>query len=1368
MMALFDDRYRTLVCAILLALAMALGGIVGLWLSPPPVYSSALWPPAGIAVAGLMLCGLRTWPGIWLGALFNQFYALSRLDTDMDAVAVLITAVIALGNTGQAVAAVWATRKWLGRGVPALDSLAAALSFLVLAGPLACLISPTVGIAGLWFIDAIPSGQLAANWRNWWLGDSLGVLLLTPMIFCLFAHPRSLWRPRLLSVVLPMSVALMALGLMFTRIHQAEQARIQSEFDGQAAAIGQIIGEYAHNALENTQFLQNVFSDSDHINRAEFKRLTHPILGRHPEIQALAWVPKISRSELAGFEARIRAEGHPDFRVNELGGDRLVPVQNREVYFPIAYIEPEAANRTVLGLDSASAPDNWQSKQNALAHHAPSVSQRIALLQRSDRQWGVLVSIPLFAESSADEAMATDSVRGFISAALLPQRMVQMALDGFNTDGLTVVVHDLTAPENSRELFHLPSANGNEQGEQVLRGWQHDFRFSDRTWQIHIRADSLFVKAHTSPLSWVMLIAGLCFTSLLSVLLLTISGQNAYVQSQVAARTGELEVANAELASTASNLRASENRLRILIESQPECVKLLAQDACLLDINPAGLAIIEADSLAQVLGTDTSQRVVPEYRPRYLDSIQRVFAGESVNLEFEIQTLKGKRRWMDSHAVPLRGSDGQIFALLGLTRDITERKRAEDGLKLAARVFGEAHEGIVITDPSGAIVDVNPMFCEITGYSRDDVLGKNPSILQSGRHDSVFYRDMWRELNEQHHWQGEVWNRKKNGDLYAELLSISALCDENGKPLYFVGLFSDITQSKQQQQMLELLAHYDPLTRLPNRTLFADRLKQAIAHSRRTQSLLAICFLDLDGFKPVNDNFGHDVGDQVLVQVAERIKTHLREDDSVSRHGGDEFTLLIGDIHTLAECEQAVMRIHKAIIEPYFIDGQVITIGASTGITVYPLDNADADTLMRNADHAMYQAKLAGKNRYQVFDASQNQQILDRNQELKAIEIGFMNGEFCLYYQPKLDAASGRIVGAEALIRWLHPERGMIPPLEFLPTVQGTPLEIAIGQWVVEHAWQQLCSWHGQGRLLEISVNIAAHHLLAPDFIEHLTETLAKNPQVESRFLQLEILESSALDDLSAVDRVIGYCRDALGVTTALDDFGTGYSSLAHLRHLSVDTVKIDKGFVRDMLDDADDYAIVESVIGLSHAFRRTVIAEGVENQQHASVLALLGCNVLQGYLIAKPLPVAAFENWLAAFRSYPVLRHYSGNDFTVAQARIEIHRIGLRHWLQQIEQRLTQPTVSVRWPVMVSEKSHFGRWLKLARQQRLYDSQWLDDMTGLHTRLFGQGQHIMQHTLANPGSEMEQAYQALCELQQQIDQQLEGALRTGRSLKTG
>jgi diguanylate cyclase (GGDEF)-like protein/PAS domain S-box-containing protein len=662
---------------------------------------------------------------------------------------------------------------------------------------------------------------------------------------------------------------------------------------------------------------------------------------------------------------------------------------------------------------------------------------------------------------------------------------------------------------------------------------------------------------------------------------------------------------------------------------------------------------------------------------------------------------------------------GNTEVILSIIRDVTERKNAEEKLQLSSRVFSDTHEGIIITDPQQRIVDVNPAFTQITGYSREDVIEKLPSILSSGKQSSTFYTQMWQSVKENGHWQGEVWNRTKQGELYAELLNISSLTNELDEVTHYVGVFSDITISKQHQDQLNLMAHYDVLTKLPNRALFIDRFNQSIAHSKRTKNQLAVCFLDLDDFKPVNDNYGHNVGDRLLIEVAGRITACIREEDTVSRQGGDEFAILLNDIKSTSQYEETLKRIHQAVALPYFIDDIQHNVTASSGVTLYPLDDGDIDTLLRHADHAMYQSKLSGKHRSQLYSPDSDQRIIQKNIHLEEIERALCNHELQLYYQPKVNMANGDVYGVEALIRWNHPEKGLIPPLDFLPFIDGTPLEIKVGEWVIHKALQQLTDWQKKNIELEVSINISSNHLLSSSFIEVLEKCFAEHSSIDAQYLQLEILESSALGDLNKINQIIETCQARLGISFALDDFGTGYSSLTHLRSLPVDIIKIDQSFVRDMLDDPSDYSIIEGVIDLTNTFNRNVIAEGVETTNHGIMLLFMGCEKAQGYAIGKPMPAMVFLQWLKDYVPNKDWLLYGNKYPTYKDNSLKIFRIISDQWKEKFRKKIVSlPEANLSWPLMNSKDCHCGNWIHQKKQEQLLEKEEFKQLEQAHNEI--------------------------------------------------
>ncbi len=587
----------------------------------------------------------------------------------------------------------------------------------------------------------------------------------------------------------------------------------------------------------------------------------------------------------------------------------------------------------------------------------------------------------------------------------------------------------------------------------------------------------------------------------------------------------------------------------------------------------------------------------------------------------------GREHLFEMTRVKLFGHEGKLLGLIGLATDITECRRTEDKLRLTFKVFENMQEGVTINDAVGNVLHANAAFSKITGYSREELVGKNLRILQSGHQSQSFYESMWQAVATAGHWSGELWNLKKGGELYAEWLSISAIKNDEGEVANYVGISSDITQYKQHEKQLDHIAHYDTLTGLPNRTLLNDRLKQAIAQATRENNMMAICYLDLDGFKLVNDTMGHAVGDGVLVKIAQRIQQTIRGGDTVARMGGDEFVVLLLGLERGDECSMALERLLSIIAEPIHIGGKDFILGASIGVSVYPLDDEHTDTLLRHADQAMYMAKQSGRNRFHIYDPALDQRARNQQELLKRVRQGLKEKQFELYFQPKVDLRTQVLVGAEALIRWNHPELGLLTPARFLPAVENSELDIEIGEWVIATALQQIALWHAIGLDVEVSINISAYHLGSSDFADKLQQQLACYPDMPAGSLQIEVLETSAFEDIAKVQLIIENCTK-LGVGFALDDFGTGYSSLSYLSSLPVNTLKIDQSFVRNLAVNKGDHAIVMGIIALSRAFELKTVAEGIETQVHFDTLLKMDCQIGQGYFIARPMQASALFDW--------------------------------------------------------------------------------------------------------------------------------------------
>ncbi len=870
----------------------------------------------------------------------------------------------------------------------------------------------------------------------------------------------------------------------------------------------------------------------------------------------------------------------------------------------------------------------------------------------------------------------------------------------------------------------------------------------------------------------------------------------------------------AEFLSAGSALRQSEQQLRAIIEANPECVKLLAEDGTVLQMNPAGLRMLEADTPQQIIGKKVQGIVMPQYQPAFVALMQRVFAGESGQLEFEVVGIKGSRRWLETYEVPMRDARGKINTILGITRDITERKASEakiqrlinlyaalsqcnqaimrsasedelfreicriavqsGGLKMAwiglvvpgskrvkpvasfgfgieylknirisvdaddpygrgptgisirenqpywcqdfmrepatapwhelaaqygwgasaslplrvddkvigtfmlyaaeanafdeaartllhdmaaeisyaltrfallaerskteaamriAEVTFETQEAILITGPDARILRVNQAFQDITGYSTEEVIGQNPRILQSGRHGVQFYKDMWSTVHANGKWTGEIWDKRKSGEVYPKLMTITVVRDSKQQVTHYVAVFRDISNRKKSEQDIHQLAFYDPLTQLPNRRLLIDRLQQALATNMRNGGHGALLFLDLDHFKTINDTRGHLMGDRLLIEVARRLQTCVREGDSVARLGGDEFVVVLeglsGDAHeAVGQSGQIAEKIRSVLEQPYVLNDFECLSTASIGIGLFRGHLESVDDLLMHADVAMYQAKESGRNAIRFFDPAM-QTALEARAAMEAdLHRALEKQQFRLHYQIQVDS-SHRPLGAEVLLRWEHPERGLVSPIQFIPLCEETGLIVPLGLWVLQSACAQIKAWQNDAltRDLTLAVNVSARQFRQADFFAQVQRILLESGAKPS-LLKLELTESAVLAN---VEDTIGKMRELkmLGLSFSMDDFGTGYSSLQYLKRLPLDQIKIDQSFVRDIASDPNDAVIVQTIIAMSEALGLNVIAEGVETEVQRKFLDDRGCHAFQGYLFGKPLPVEQFEGLL-------------------------------------------------------------------------------------------------------------------------------------------
>ncbi len=572
-----------------------------------------------------------------------------------------------------------------------------------------------------------------------------------------------------------------------------------------------------------------------------------------------------------------------------------------------------------------------------------------------------------------------------------------------------------------------------------------------------------------------------------------------------------------------------------------------------------------------------------------------------------------------------RDERGELIGFISVITDVSERKKAEQHLRQAAAVYENTTEAVVITDERANVIAVNRAFTEISGYAQEEVIGRNPRLWKSEQHDEAFYQALWTSLKETDQWRGEIWNRRKSGDVYPAWMSVNAIRDDNGRLTNYIAVTSDISAIKQSQERIQHLAHHDPLTGLPNRLLFNARLEHGLQRADREGVRVAVLFLDLDNFKPINDGLGHPVGDRVLQEVAKRLGSRVRQGDTVARIAGDEFSIILEGI---AETRDASMLAEKLLVvldTPIAIDGRELHVTASIGISLYPDDGGDVTTLMKNADAAMYRAKEHGRNRYCFYTGELTKAALERLEIENALRKALSRNQLEVYFQPQYSLSTGRLAGAEALLRWQHPELGSVSPSRFVPIAESTGLILPIGEWVLRNACTQARAWQEAGfDIGRIAVNVAGQQIQHAKIVDAVADALEASG-LDPRHLELEITESFIMQQ---AERAIGTLQTlrGLGVKLAIDDFGTGYSSLSYLKRLPIDRLKLDRSFVSDIPRNPDDIAIARAVIALGKSLELEVVAEGVESAEQQAFLESEGCDLVQGFLYSRPVPAAEME----------------------------------------------------------------------------------------------------------------------------------------------
>ncbi|MBF0340152.1 MAG: EAL domain-containing protein [Magnetococcales bacterium] len=965
--------------------------------------------------------------------------------------------------------------------------------------------------------------------------------------------------------------------------------------------------------------VKGLFVASSRVDRSEFREYvaTLRLDERYPGMQGVGFSLRIPPGEQSAHLQAIRNEGFPDYTIR--------PDGERPVHTSIIYLEPFAGrNLRAFGFDMYSEAVRRTAMDKAWASGKPALSGKVTLVQEDGKQVqsGFLLYVPVY-RNGLPVATPEERRAHLVGWAFSPFRIndLMAGILGRQGDGLDLEIFDGLTMTPDGLLYdsdnHLATSTGLETTSQF--SMQERVELVDHVWTVRIRSLPAFEKTMEGRSSGLILWSGLLASTLLALL----------VWQLVVGRNRAVALAN----EMTRDLRLSEEErlrgtalVRAVVDTAVNAIMAIDANKIVHMYNPAAERLF-GYAAAEIIGKNVN-RLMPSpvreahdgYVNHYLDTGERKVIGigrEVVGLKKDGTTFPA-----ELFVNEMQVSGMRMF--VGVIHDISERKQAEEVLLLSRKVFETAGEAILITNSSGLITDVNPAYERITGYNREEVLGKSPSITKSGRHDAEFYRELWNRLLTSGYWEGEIWDRRKNGEIFPKWVSISAIHNTAGVLTNYMAIFLDISDQKAVENKLERLAFYDPLTGLPNRMFFHERLSQDIVRAKRTDTQLALMFIDLDRFKWVNDTLGHAAGDDLLRVVSQRLKACVRESDTVARLGGDEFTIILANLTNPDHAALVAQKLITSVREPVHLLNQNVYVGASVGISLFPRDSSTMETLVKHADMAMYQAKEAGRNTFRFSSQDVHAKAFDRITMEDDLYKALDREELIPYYQPKWDLANGRLSGAEALVRWIKPGGGLINPGQFIPLAEETGLILPIGKRILLMASERTALWTlGRDAPFKMAVNLSSREFQQADLVEQVRDTLEKSRLSPER-LEIEITESMVMGNVEKAVGIMKRLRE-LGVSLAMDDFGTGYSSLGYLKRFPLNTLKIDQSFVRDLPDCLGDGAIVEAILSMARGLKLHVVAEGVETLEQKEYLYQRGCESIQGYLIGRPMSEVDF-----------------------------------------------------------------------------------------------------------------------------------------------
>lgn len=983
---------------------------------------------------------------------------------------------------------------------------------------------------------------------------------------------------------------------------------------------------------------RGLFNSSSYVSRFDFRRyydslaLSSAVESR-PVIRTVAYHELVPREELEAHRETLRREGFPEYRV--------FPERDKALYAPLVYIEPfTQINRDVLGFDPLEVDAERRAIERARDTGQMSLSQKLVLAQDGARnEPGFVMYIPIY-RYGFPSANSEQRLLNFIGWVDAPIRIADLYQTTFpnGLQDLILRIYDGGEPTPDRLFFQsesVPEGVSLRPGSARIRM----LSLGGHQWRLEFHPLPSFGHEQNGAQSLNVILIGILLSLILATTVFLVFNWYRQRAAQTLSRAREMDAENRrqERLAAERELIRSEERFRSLMENIASvAVQGYRLDGTVTFWNAASEQLY-GYSKAEALGSNLYSLIIPEaIRPEVEQAILTMArTGESIpSGELQLRNQHGDPVTVfSSHALVASPSmpEPELFCL---DVDLTERKRTEALVKKLSLAVEQSPSSIVITDIYAMIEYVNAAFLANSGYTQEEVIGKNPRILQSGNTPREVFTDMWQTLTRGEVWKGEMENRRKDGVLFTEYVVVAPLRQPDGRTSHYVAIKENVTKSKQDKEVINTLAYYDVLTGLPNRRFLLERLQHAVIAYSRNRREAALILIDIDHFNRVNDAYGHDAGDQLLRQMALRLKACLRESDTIARPGGDEFLILLENLsdqihEAAAQAKSVCETILKRIVSPHFIDEAELNSTVSIGITLFS-GSSDADDVLRRADLAMYQAKSAGRNTLRFFDPEMQEAVTKRALLEADLRDALQKSQFFLHYQPQIRYE--RITGAEVLIRWSHPLRGSVSPAEFIPVAEEGPLILSIGHWVLQTACKKLCDWSNRPGFedLTLSVNISARQFKEADFVDQVIAVLRRHGTRPER-LKLELTENLLLDNIEDTISKMKALK-SLGVSFALDDFGTGYSSLSYLKRLPLDQLKIDQGFVRDILHDSNDAAIARMVIALGNSMGLEVIAEGVESADQKTYLAEQGCLAYQGYFFGRPVQADQFEQQVEAW----------------------------------------------------------------------------------------------------------------------------------------